>query len=114
MINIDDFKKVEIRAGKILSAEPVEESEKLLKLLVDLGESEPRQIVSGIKKYFPNPEELAGVTCAFVANLEPRDLMGLTSNGMIMAVSGNTQDENGENEFFSLLKIDAPPGSVVK
>lgn len=108
MINIDDFKKVEIRAGKIISAEAVENSEKLLKLSVDFGEIEKRQVISGIKKYFEDPQTLVGTTCSFVTNLEPREMMGLKSEAMIMAVSG-------EN-FFSLLKLseNIPPGSIVK
>ena len=110
MINIDDFIKVEIKAGKILSVETIEGSDKLLKLSVDIGEANPRQIVSGIRKYFEDPQSLVGITCAFVANLEPRMLMGLESQGMIMASSG--ESENGP--FFSLLKMDVPPGSRVK
>lgn len=108
MITIDDVKKVEIRAGKILSAEPIENSEKLLKLSVDFGEETPRTILSGIAKYFPEGSGLVGITCGFVANLEPRPMMGLESQGMILAVSG-------EN-YFSLLKLDegVPPGAVVK
>lgn len=107
MITMDDFKKVEIRAGKIISAEPVEGSEKLLKLSVDFGESAPRQVLSGIAKYI-SPEELTGTTCAFVTNLEPRNIMGMESQAMIMAFPG-------EN-FFSLLKIpnEVPPGSLVR
>lgn len=107
MITIDDVKKVEIRAGKIISAEPIEGSEKLLKLSVDFGEETPRTILSGIAKYFPGGEGLAGVTCGFVANLEPRPMMGLESQGMILATSGEG--------FFSLLKFSdgVPPGSLV-
>ncbi len=116
-ISIDDFKKVEIRAGKILSAEKIEGSDKLLKLVVDFGTAfadastvegrQPRQILSGIAKHI-NPEELVGTTCAFVTNLEPRQMMGLESQGMIMAVSGDN--------FFSLLKLDNAvlPGTLVK
>ncbi len=108
MITIDDVKKVEIRAGKILSAEPIEGSEKLLKLSVDFGEDVPRTILSGIAKYFPGGEGLSGITCGFVANLEPRPMMGLESQGMILATSG-------EN-YFSLMKFgdDVPPGALVK
>lgn len=127
MISIDDFKKVEIRAGKVLTALPVEGSEKLLKLSVDFGlkpqsgspedsenvteGKEIRQVVSGIAKHI-SPEDLVGTICAFVTNLEPREIMGLKSEAMIMAVSG--ENENGS--FFSLLKIagDTPPGSLVK
>lgn len=114
MITIEDFKKVEMRAGKIISAEAIEGSEKLLKLMVDFGSASAegfggtKQVVSGIKKYFEDPQSLVGIMCAFVTNLEPREIMGLKSEAMIMAVSG-------EN-FFSLLKIsgDAAPGNLVK
>lgn len=110
MINIDDFKKVEIKAGKILSVDLIEGSEKLLKLSVDFAEETPRQVVSGIRKYFEDPQTLVGVTTAFVTNLEPRPLMGLESQAMILAASGETAEGN----FFSLLKMDCPPGSSVK
>ena len=108
MITIDDFKKVEMRAGKIISVEVIEGSEKLLKLSVDFGEENPRQVVSGIKKYFEDPQSLVGITCAFVTNLEPREIMGLKSEAMIMALSGE--------ESFSLLKVseNIPPGSIVR
>jgi len=111
MINIEDFAKVEIRAGKILSAEPVEGSEKLLKLSVDFNEENPRQVLSGIAKHI-SPEELVGITCAFVTNLEPRQMMGLESEAMIMAFSGSSE----QGEFFSLLKVppEVTPGTLVK
>jgi len=85
-INYDDFKKVEMKVGKILSAESIVGSDKLYKLSVDFAESEPRQIVSGIAQYFPDYSVLVGKKIAFVTNLEPRPLMGLLSNGMILAV----------------------------
>lgn len=101
MINYDDFKKVEIRAGKILSAEKILDTDKLLKLSVDFAETSetvledgskiskpaPRQIVSGISAYFPDPAVLVGKTCMFVTNLEPRTIKGHESNGMLFAVS---------------------------
>ncbi len=106
-ISIDEFKKVEIRAGKILEATPVENSEKLLKLSVDFGEERPRQVFSGIAKFI-KPEELVGVVCGFVTNLEPRSIMGEMSEAMIMAASGEG--------FFSLMRFDenVTPGSIVK
>ena len=97
MINIEDFKKVEIVVGKILSAEKVPDTDKLLRLSVDLGEEKPRQIVSGISLYFPDCAVLIGRKCMFVANLEPRMIRGLESQGMILAVS----TEDGK---FSLLE----------
>ncbi len=90
-ITYDDFKKVEMKVGKILSAEPVPNSDKLYKLSVDFSEGEPRQIVSGIAKYFPESEKLIGKKVAFVTNLEPRPLMGLLSNGMILAVKSGEE-----------------------
>ncbi len=110
MINIDDFAKVEIRAGKILSAEPIEGSDKLLKLSVDFAEERPRQVLSGIKRFFSDPAELVGKTCAFVTNLEPRQMMGMSSEAMIAAASGEKEGD----EFFTLLEMDCPPGSKVK
>lgn len=108
MIHIDDFKKIEIKIGEILSVERIPESEKLLKLQVNMGEDAPRQILSGIAKYYEDPQTLVGKKCAFASNLEPRKLMGLESQGMILAVSGD--------DFFSLLEVskDVPPGSAIK
>ncbi len=113
MITIDDFKKVEIRAGKIISAEVIEGSEKLLRLSVDFGEENKRQVISGIAKFI-SPENLVNTTCAFVTNLEPREIMGFKSEAMIMALSGDLPVQT--KSFFSLLKIDSsvPPGSIVK
>lgn len=82
MINYDDFAKVELRIGTILEAEDIEGSEKLLKLQVDFGD-EKRQILSGIKKWY-KAEKLVGKQAVFVTNLEPRQMMGLESNGMIL------------------------------
>jgi methionyl-tRNA synthetase len=88
-ISIDDFAKVEMRVGTILSAEPIEGSEKLLKLSVDFGEATPRQVLSGIAK-FVAPADLVGKQCPFVTNLKPRPMMGLESHGMLLA--GKTAD----------------------
>jgi methionine--tRNA ligase beta chain len=84
MINFEDFEKVDLRVGKITEAENVDGSEKLLKLQIDLGE-EKRQIVSGIAKFY-KPEDLAGKSVVLVANLEPRTILGLESQGMVLAV----------------------------
>jgi len=121
MITIDDFAKVEIRAGKILSAEKIPDTDKLLKLRVDFAEYAPqdeeskmsvpvtRQIVSGISMYFPDPSVLVGKTCMFVTNLEPRKIKGFESNGMLFAVSTGTG-------AFSLLEPNSsiPPGTLAK
>ncbi|MBI2600384.1 methionine--tRNA ligase subunit beta [Candidatus Daviesbacteria bacterium] len=87
MISIDDFLKVELKVGTVLEAEEVEGSEKLIKLKVDLGENTPRQILSGIKQWY-KPQDLVGKQFIFVANLEPRVMMGLHSQGMILCASG--------------------------
>ena len=97
MISIDDFKKIELAVGKILTAEKVPETDKLLRLTVDFSEETPRQIVSGISTYFPDESELIGKKCMFVTNLEPRKIKGLESNGMILALSTDEGD-------FSLLE----------
>lgn len=96
-ITIDDFAKIEIKVGKILSAEPITGSDKLLKLSVDFKEETPRQILSGIAKYFSDVQTLVGKKVAFVTNLEPRTMMGLESNGMILAVN------SGDN--FALMEV---------
>ena len=109
MVNIEEFKKIDMMVGKILSAEKIPDTDKLLKLSVDLGEEKPRQIVSGIALYFPNLNDLVGKKCMFVANLESRMIRGYESQGMIMAIS----TEDGK---FSLLtpSDDIPVGSKAK
>jgi len=106
MITYEDFKKLDLRVAKILEAERVENSEKLIKLQIDLGE-EKRQIIAGIGKFY-SPEELINRKIIIVANLEPKSLMGLESNGMLLAASND--------ETISLLvpDQDIAPGSLVK
>lgn len=88
-IGYDDFKKVEMKVGKILEAVAVPGSDKLYKLSVDFAEEAPRQIVSGIAHYFPDPKILVGKKVTFVTNLEPRPLMGFLSDGMILAAKSD-------------------------
>ena len=88
MISFEEFKKMDLRVAKIISAEAVEGSEKLLKLQVDLGETEKRQIIAGIAKQY-KPEELIGREIAVMANLESRVLFGLESQGMLLAAAGS-------------------------
>ncbi len=104
-ISIDDFAKVELTVGEILAAEKVENADKLLRLSVDVGESEPRQIVSGIAAWFPEPEALVGKRVPFVTNLAPRTIRDLESNGMILAAK--------DGDAFSLLPVsdDIRPGT---
>lgn len=106
MITIDDFKKVELKVGRVLSAESIEGSDKLLKLQVDLG-SEQRQILSGIAKYYQT-HDLVGRQIVVIVNLEPRQMMGLESNGMVIAA--------GDGEIVALLAPDKdlPAGSSIR
>ncbi len=134
-ITFEDFKKLEIRIGKIISAEKVEGSDKLLKLEVDFGNEEVeiktmpadakalagedmeepkpvaipirRQIIAGIAQFYA-PEALIGKECPFAYNLAPRMLKGLESQGMIMCPS---------NEAGPVLlhpDKEVPPGSIIK
>lgn len=84
MATIDDFVKLEIRVGTVLEAEEVIGSDKLIKQIVDFG-LEKRQILSGIRKWY-KPEQLVGNQFVYVTNLEPRIMMGLESQGMILCV----------------------------
>lgn len=86
MITLQEFKKAELRAAKVLSAEPIPRSNKLLKLRVSLG-TEERTVVAGIAASYP-PEEMVGKTIIIVANLEPAKLMGIESQGMVLAADG--------------------------
>ena len=88
MITIDDFAKLDLRVVKVLEAEKVEGSEKLLKLKVEIGE-ETRQVVSGIAKHY-TPESLVGKSVILVANLKPVKLKGIESQGMILAAANDT------------------------
>lgn len=81
-INIEDFSKIELRVGTVLEAEEVSGSDKLIKQIVDFGE-EKRQILSGIKQWY-KPSDLVGKQFVYVTNLEPRKMMGLESEGMIL------------------------------
>jgi len=81
-ISFDDFKKVEIKIGKIMAAEMLPDSGKLLKLQIDFG-TEQRQILSGIAKFY-TPEQLVGKLCPFVVNLEPKKMGELESQGMML------------------------------
>src|SRR5208337_4544984 len=85
LIGMEDFMKVDLRVGKIVSAERVEKSEKLVKLKVDVG-TDTRQVVAGIGKSYA-PEELLGKSVVIVANLKPAKLMGIESQGMLLAAS---------------------------
>ena len=84
-ISFDQFMAVEIKLGTIEAVEVVENADKLLKLTVNLGEEAPRQIVSGIREFYEDEQELVGKQCPFITNLAPRKIKGLVSQGMILA-----------------------------
>ena len=88
-IGIEDFTKVEMRVGEIKSAERVAGADKLLKVMVDIGE-EVRQVVAGIATVY-KPEDLVGRKVIVVVNLQPRKLRGVESNGMIVAASAGPE-----------------------
>jgi methionyl-tRNA synthetase len=83
VVTFEEFQKLDIRTGKVLSAEPVPKSNKLLKLMVDIG-SEKRQIVAGMQQFY-QPEEMVGKDVVVVTNLAPAKIFGVESNGMILA-----------------------------
>ena len=105
-INFEEFQKIDLRVGKIIEAERIEGADKLLKLKVDLGE-EKRQLVAGIAKFYQS-EDLIGKEIVVVANLEPKILRGIESQGMLLAA-----DVEGKPV---LLKPDqeVPPGTKIR
>ena len=107
MITIDDFMKVQLKVAKVLEAERVPKSKKLVRLKVDAGEAQPRQILAGIAEAY-EPEALVGRTIVIVANLAPRLMMGFESNGMVLAAS---PDAGGA---FVLNAEPAVPGTRVR
>ena len=90
-ISIDAFDKVKIQVGKILSVEPVQGSKKLLQFQMDFGNGDERQILSGIRQYYPNASELLGRKVLAVTNLKPRKMLGHLSQGMLLS-----SEKNGE------------------
>lgn len=111
LIDIEDFAKVKLICAKILSAEPVEKSDKLLKIMLFDGTSE-RQIVSGIAKCY-TPEQIVGKKIVLVSNLKPAKLRGVESNGMLLAAGYKDADGN-EKVHISFLDDDIPEGSVIR
>jgi methionyl-tRNA synthetase len=107
-ISIEDFAKVEMRVGEIVSAEPVAGAKKLTKLRVDIG-TEVRQVVAGIAEYY-SPEQLVGMKVVLVTNLQPRKLRGVESNGMIVAATVGAE----ERPVLVTFKEDVPNGARLK
>jgi len=105
MIKFEDFQKLDLRVGKIVEAERVEGSEKLIKLKVDIG-GEERQLVAGIGKVY-SPEDLIEKEIIVVANLEPKVLFGIESQGMLLAA------EDGDTVSLLMPDKEVKPGSRV-
>jgi methionyl-tRNA synthetase len=109
IISIDDFAKVDLRVATVLEAERVPKADKLLRLAVDVGEEKPRQILAGIAQHY-EPERLIGRKIIVVANLAPRKLRGLESNGMLLAASVG---EEGQPVLATFVE-DVPNGARLK
>lgn len=107
-ISFEDFKKLDFRVGKVIKAEDIEGAEILMRLTVDFGEMGERVILSGIKKWY-KPEDLKGKNFIFVVNLEPKEMMGEKSQGMILAA----EDESLENCVLLIPDKDIAPGTKV-
>lgn len=105
-INFEEFQKIDLRIAKVISAEKIKGSEKLLKLELDLGK-EKRQIITGVSEFY-QPKDLIGREIVVVANLEPKTLMGLESQGMLLAA-----DVNGEAVLLRPDK-EIPPGTKIR
>ncbi|HIE34605.1 MAG TPA: methionine--tRNA ligase subunit beta, partial [Campylobacterales bacterium] len=107
IISIDDFLKVSIKIGTVVDAQNVPKSKKLLKLKVDLNEDRPREIVAGIKEFY-SPEDLINMQVCVVTNLKPAKLMGILSEGMILAAK--------DDEGLTLITPQKPKksGTLVK
>ena len=108
LITIDDFAKIQLRTAKIIKAEKVPKSKKLLRLQVDTG-TDKRQIIAGIAEHY-EPDYLVGKTVIIVANLQPAKLMGEESNGMLLAASGST----GKLRFLTTEIDDLEAGANIK
>ncbi len=116
MITIDDFAKVELKVGTVLEAEDVEGSEKLIKLKVDLAEESPRQILAGVKQWY-KPKDFVGKQVVVVVNLEPKVMMGLESQGMMLAADPSTAlrtDSSEDGPVFLTVPKKVPPGTKIR
>jgi methionyl-tRNA synthetase len=109
MIGIEDFVKIELKVGEVLTAERIPKSDKLLRFTVDLGEAQPRQILAGIAEYY-EPETLVGRKIIVVSNLKPRKLRGFESQGMVLAASVG---EEGKPVLATFAE-DVPNGARLK
>lgn len=129
-VSYDEFKKMDMRVGTIRSVEPVPDTDKLLKCMIDFGETEEvagedvedlggevekiikpklRQIVSGIREFYPEYEKLVGKQVLYIVNLEPRMIKGIESQGMLMAVDG----KDGAPVFMT-PEVEVNPGTKIR
>ncbi len=104
-VTIDEFARCDMRVCKVLTCEPVKKSERLLRFTLDDGSGSPRQILSGIAKFY-KPEELVGKTVVAILNLPARKMMGLASNGMLLSA---VKEEDGEEKLHLLMLDDKIP-----
>lgn len=115
-IAFDEFAKVDLRVAKIIKAEEHPNADRLLKLQVDDGSGEPRQICAGVKAYY-KPEDLVGKSIVIVANLAPRKIRGEESRGMLLAASDASKEEMVEGTERNVVLMtpmsDIAPGSIV-
>ena len=107
-VTIDEFAKCDMRVCKVLACEAVKKSDKLLKFQLDDGSGTPRQILSGIHKFY-EPEELVGKTVVAILNLPPRKMMGQMSNGMLLSA---VREVDGKEELHLLMLDDAVPAGA--
>jgi len=108
-VTYEEFKKMDMRVGTIVEVSPVEGTDKLLRCQIDFGEENLRQIVSGIREFFPEYETLVGKQVLYIVNLEPRMIRGVESQGMLMAVDG----KDGKPVFLT-PEFEVAPGAKVR
>jgi methionine--tRNA ligase beta chain len=108
MLPLDDFKKFDIRVGKVLSVEKAPETDKLLKFIFDIGDGETRQILAGMAEFFPDTSILVGRQMPLLLNIEPRVLRSHKSEGMVLAAGAEGAP------VFLHPEREIPPGSIVR
>jgi methionyl-tRNA synthetase len=104
LVSIEEFSRMDLRVGKILSAEPVKGSKKLLKLTVDIGD-ERRTVVAGMAEFY-RPEEMTGLSVIMVTNMKPAKIFGVESQGMVLAA--------GEEASILVPQKEVPPGTKIR
>ena len=106
-VSFKEFERMDIRVGRVMDAEKVSGSKRLVRFMVDIGEKEPRQVIAGIADHI-DPKSLPGKNVIVLANLEPKKFMGLESRGMLLAA-----DVNGKPVLLT-VEEDVPPGTKVR